>query len=265
MHPLLRSILFLSCLALLAGCAGINSPRDPVMLEIQKLNRQLDQNSKEQNARMERLEKTVAEIRVEVRDRQKSNADDTYSMNLVVEELNQLKQQMDDSSQRLNELYDKVLFMQESLNQLSMDGNRTTPSDETATPAPTGAVTNPESLYQTALTDYRKKNYDLAIIGFSQFINNFPQTNLAGNAQYWLGESHYSKGAFSEALAAFDKVLMNYPNNNKAASAQLKKAYSLLELGKTFDAKRELSLVSKKFPDSREAQLAAQKLQQLGN
>jgi len=125
------------------------------------------------------------------------------------------------------------------------------------------AMINPAEIYKTSYNDYVKGNYDLAISGFQEFVKKFPDSELAGNAQYWIGESFYSLQDFEKAATEFDKVIANYPNNNKIASALLKKGYSYLRLGKNEEAKKLLIEVTRKFPQSVESKLAEQKLKVL--
>jgi tol-pal system protein YbgF len=122
------------------------------------------------------------------------------------------------------------------------------------------AMINPTEIYKTSYNDYVKGNYDLAISGFQEFVKKFPDSELAGNAQYWIGESFYSLQDFDKAAVEFDKVITNYPNNRKIASAMLKKGYSYLRLGKDEKAKELFIEVTRKFPQSVEAKLAEQKL-----
>ena len=122
------------------------------------------------------------------------------------------------------------------------------------------AILDPTDIYRTSYNDYLKGNYDLAISGFQEYLKKFSGSEMAGNAQYWIGESYYSLKDFEKALEEFDKLINNYPKSNKVPSALLKKAYSYIELKRTNDAKEQLKDLIKSFPLTAEAKLAEGKL-----
>ena len=89
------------------------------------------------------------------------------------------------------------------------------PSVGTATPTPppptvgTRPATNalqPQDIYQAAYIDFSKGSYALAMAGFREFLRRFPDHTLAGNAQYWIGESFYGEGNYKQAGLEFHKV-----------------------------------------------------------
>lgn len=138
-----------------------------------------------------------------------------------------------------------------------------------AQPQPTPAAQpaappNPKDLYENALRDLQGGKNDLAMAGFLDYLKYFPETDLAGNAQFYVGEVHYRKGEYDKAIDAYNKVLDNYPKNNKAATAHWKKAQALLELKKRDAAVRELQTLIRRFPNSEEAKLARDRLKALG-
>lgn len=125
------------------------------------------------------------------------------------------------------------------------------------------AALNPDDIYKTSYNDYLKGNYDLAISGFQEYVKKFPQTELAGNAQYWIGESFYSLKNYERAVLEFDKIVNNYPQSSKISSALLKKSYAYLKLEKNDEAMKLLQEVVAKYPLSAEAKLAEEKLKSL--
>ncbi|HEV8661106.1 MAG TPA: hypothetical protein VGS96_21090, partial [Thermoanaerobaculia bacterium] len=79
----------------------------------------------------------------------------------------------------------------------------TPPMSEVTVPAPTTApapTANPMELYQSAYRDYQRANFDLAIAGFTDFIKQNPNSDLADNAAYWIGESLFSQKKSQEAI-----------------------------------------------------------------
>jgi tol-pal system protein YbgF len=126
------------------------------------------------------------------------------------------------------------------------------------------AMVSPEQLYQSAYEDYMRGNYDLAVQGFSDYLKRWGSTDLADNAQYWIGECYDAQDRAEEALAAFSKVLEQHPASDKAAAAQLKKGLLYLKLGDQGQGVVHLQYVVFEHPSTEEAELAREKLRSLG-
>ena len=122
----------------------------------------------------------------------------------------------------------------------------------------------PDQLYNDGLRDYNANKNDLASQEFTQYLQAYGNTDLAGNAQFYLGEIAYRQGNFAGAVQAYNKVLDQYPGGNKTAAAQLKKGYALLELGQRDAGVQELRSLISRYPKSPEALQARDRLTKLG-
>lgn len=122
----------------------------------------------------------------------------------------------------------------------------------------------PEQLYSSGLSDFNAGKNDLAAQEFAQFIQVYGSNDLAGNAQFYLGEIDYRKGNYQAAVQDYNKVLDQYPGGNKAAAAQLKKGFALLELNQREAGMKELRSLIARFPKSPEAVQARERLNRLG-
>jgi tol-pal system protein YbgF len=125
------------------------------------------------------------------------------------------------------------------------------------------SAATPGELYKTALNDYTRGNYDLAIDGFRSYISLHPKTSLLPNARYWLAESFYSQKNYGQAIKEFDLLIAEHPGNPKVASAMLKQGYAYLETGDTSRGRTVLNDLLKRFPKSQEARLAKDRLNQV--
>ncbi|HYX53198.1 MAG TPA: tol-pal system protein YbgF [Candidatus Limnocylindrales bacterium] len=141
----------------------------------------------------------------------------------------------------------------------------------TGVPGGPGAAVNkapqappPEQLYNDALRDFNAGKNDLASQEFSQYVQVYGNTDLAGNAQFYLGEIQYRQGNLSGAVQSYNKVLDQYPGGNKGAAAQLKKGYALLDLGQRDQGVQELRSLISRYPKSPEAAQARDRLGRLG-
>ena len=122
----------------------------------------------------------------------------------------------------------------------------------------------PDVLYNNALRDYNGAKNDLAIQEFNDYIKFYPNTDLAGNAYFYLAEIQFKAGDYQKAVPNYDLVLQNFPSGNKAAAAQLKKGFALLELGKEDEGTQELKHVIQRYPRTNEATQARERLRKVG-
>ncbi|HTS07030.1 MAG TPA: tetratricopeptide repeat protein [Candidatus Eisenbacteria bacterium] len=122
----------------------------------------------------------------------------------------------------------------------------------------------PDVLYNNALRDYNGGKPDIAAQEFSDYVKFYPNTDLAGNSYYYLGEIQFKNGNYPQAVQSYDQVLQNFPSGNKAASAQLKKGFALVEAGKQDDGVTELRHLIQRYPHSPEALQARDRLRKLG-
>jgi len=193
----------------------------------------------------------------------KVEADMRVDLQSLSGQLGQLQGQLEDTNYRLSQLSQQIASASQDLKVVR---SATAPTEAAATAAPAGTTptTDPESLYQSAYSDYLRGAYDLALLGFRQYLDNYPDTDLADNAVYWTGECYYRQQRFADAITEYDRVLSRWPRSDKTASAMLKKGYAQVEMGRRTDGVSQLERVIKTFPNSDEANLAKQKLQSLG-
>jgi tol-pal system protein YbgF len=130
-------------------------------------------------------------------------------------------------------------------------------------PAASTNCDNGDQQYGSAYSDYLRGNYALAIEQFRNYVRCFGQTDGAGNAQYFIGDSYYKQLDFKNAVPEFDKLLAEYPTNTKAATARFKKADSLLKTERNKEAGEELKLIIQNHPGTPEAKQAEELLRQL--
>jgi tol-pal system protein YbgF len=127
-----------------------------------------------------------------------------------------------------------------------------------------GSAPSADTLYSNGLRDITGGNYDLARKEFLDYLKFYGDTDLASNAQFYLGEIAYSLKNYEQAVAEYDHVLTNYPKSFKLAPAHLKKGMALVELGQKTAGVRELRDVVKRFPGTEEERRARAKLKELG-
>ncbi len=121
----------------------------------------------------------------------------------------------------------------------------------------------PEEQYNLAMSLIRKDDYAGAEQAFSQFLEQNRQHNLAGNAQYWLGETYYVRGDFNNAASSFLNGYQNYPDSSKAADNLLKLGMTLGRMEQIEEACATFQQLDKQFDilPSRLKQISAREKQ----
>jgi tol-pal system protein YbgF len=144
----------------------------------------------------------------------------------------------------------------------SVSGADTTlvPGGGTSVPGGEMSESDAKRLYDQAYKDLTRGNYSLALLGFGEFLRRSPASDLADNAQYWIGECYYAQRDYNLAIQEFLKVQESYPRGDKVSAALLKTGFSFLALEDRASARRYLNQVVEQFPNSEEAVSARNKL-----
>jgi tol-pal system protein YbgF len=138
-----------------------------------------------------------------------------------------------------------------------------------AAPAPAvvaterASVDNEDKSYEQSLQAFKDGDLEGARKQFKDFLHRHPDSKLAGNAQYWLGECYYGAKDYEQAIEAFDRVHRSYPGSTKEPAALLKKAFAYVALNDHRHASSALKQVVEAYPKSPEAMKAKEKLAQL--
>ncbi|MEM7582574.1 MAG: tol-pal system protein YbgF [Acidobacteriota bacterium] len=141
-------------------------------------------------------------------------------------------------------------------------GSTTTGERQVA--APVAATADAQQLYDEGYTLFHQGSYAAAEAKFQRFVDEHPETELADNALFWVGEARYAQGDFSSALEAFSATVERFPTGNKVADALLKAGKCLESLGDREQAVTTYREVTQRFPRTSAAAKAADRLEQLG-
>jgi tol-pal system protein YbgF len=120
-----------------------------------------------------------------------------------------------------------------------------------------------EGTYQKAYSTFKSGDYPAAVKLFEAFLSQYPKSEYADNAQYWIGECYYQLKDYDRAILEYDKVVKQYPKGDKVTSALLKEGFAFLDLGDRVNAKLLFQKVIKQYPQSPQAEIAAKKLKAL--
>jgi len=258
--------------------AGTSLPAFAVSNDMIQLQTQV-QALQEQMARMQQ---SFDERMGVMRNLVEQTTDNINKMSVSVDNLNKsLQQQNADAAGRLDQvsgqvqsLHDSVDEVKARMNNLSKQLSDMTASQQNANPngsqmPPPGGAANIQAppadvLYNNALRDYNAAKYQLAQQEFADYLKFYGNTDLAGNAQFYVAEIEYRQGNYQQAVTEYDKVLEQYPGGNKAPAAQLKKGFALLESGQKDAGVKELQSLIARYPRAPEAAQAKDRLRKAG-
>jgi tol-pal system protein YbgF len=140
----------------------------------------------------------------------------------------------------------------------------TAPTTSGAAPSSPPPGMSAQQLYDSAQRDRSGGQLDLAMQGFEQYLQWYPNTELAPNAQFYIGQIHYDQSRWDDALKGFDAVLERYSENSKTADAMFMKGMTLLRSGQRNEAAKEFLNVIQQFPRSEVAAKARTQRAALG-
>lgn len=253
-------ILLLTAAGLVAGGCVSSTDIDALGSRIGDVQRQVA-DLQQQGSSKQEIANLEASIRKQTDTLLKAEADLRLDVGNLSSQIAELQAKLEDTNYRLSQLSQQIAATNQDLKAVR---SATSPAAPGAVDGVSPTAADPETLYQTSYSDYLRGNYDLSTMGFRQYLESFPDTDLADNATYWIGECFYRQQKFAEAIAEYDKVLKQFARSDKTASALLKKGFALLETGQKKDGIAQLQSVVRTFPSSDEANLAKQRLQTLG-
>jgi tol-pal system protein YbgF len=248
----------------LAGCASTPPEQDPVQIKLNDLETRL--------ARIEHLMSNQSLL-------QMANESEALQADVrgVHDDVDKLGNELETSRKRQHDLY---ADLDQRLRALEAHASapvaqtpaapiapRAPPASAASAPARSAAVTadgTDRGNYQAAFALLKDSQYDQAISAFTNFLSDFPDSALADNAQYWLGEAYYVNKNYPTALEAFQRVVDKYPQSRKVPDALLKVGYCQYEMKQWDQARKALGEVTSRYSDSPAGRLAQQRLEKMG-
>jgi tol-pal system protein YbgF len=251
-----------ACLVALAmaGCASTPPEDDPVQIKLKDL-----------DTRLARIERVAAnQSLLDLANQSDALRNDLRAMH---NDVDQLTNSLEASRKQQRDLYADLDKRMKSLESRGAAGAGAAGAGAAAAPGDAGPgvagadssapASDDKAAYQAAFNLLKDSQYDRAIAAFQKFVIVYPDSSLADNAQYWLGEANYVNKSFQEAQAAFQRVVDKYPQSRKRPDALLKIGYCQYELKQWDLAKGTLSQVATQFPNAPAGHLAQQRLDRM--
>jgi tol-pal system protein YbgF len=240
----------------MAGCAGTPPEEDPVQIKLHDL-----------DTRLARVERVISnQSLLDLANQGESLRNDLRAMH---NDVDVLTNSLESSRKQQRDLYadlDRRMKNLEARGGVGAGGSGDAGSATAAAGAggdSSAGAGDDKAAYQTAFGLLKDSQYDRAIAAFQKFLAAFPSSQLADNAQYWLGEAYYVNKSFPEAQIAFQRVVDKYPQSRKRPDALLKIGFCEYDLKQWDLAKATLSQVAVQFPDAPAGHLAQQRLDKM--
>lgn len=240
-----------------SGVDGIRADLDGVRNSLADTRANMQQLQREFGALKERIEETRLQVGKQLGQNSRAGDQRVKDLEARVEEFDKaLKAQ----AALLEPREEELKQLRESLKQMEAAGGA---GAGMAADSASGETPTVKRDYEIAWSALEKRDYRTAIARFKEFLQRHPRSELADNAQYWIGESHYGLREFDQAIIEFDAVRRRYPKGDKVPAALLKQGFAFAELGEKVNARLLLQEVVEKFPDSPEAAKAKSRLKTL--
>jgi tol-pal system protein YbgF len=193
-------------------------------------------------------------------------------MQSINDSIDELKSRVDKLQQTVKDLQGQIQTLQApapttqpGAGQPSQPVDNSQPGTQPGMAANTAPSAPPlQQTFQAGLRDYNAARYDVATAEFQDVVHYYPLDDLAGTAQFYLGEIAYQQKDYPNAISAYNAVLEGFSGNSKAPAAQLHKGLALIEEGKKDAGIRELRQLVQRHPQTPEARVARSKLNGMG-
>ena len=257
-------LLILVLLGVAPAASAANKEHQQLMADIRMLQEQsallqnllgaLNESIKAVNARLDQQNEAT----------RKAFADQKLVVDNLSNDVRVIREKLDDNNVRVGSLTQEVEALRQSLQQSARPAT-TNDADPGAAP-PTGGsgiAQSPQKMFDSAQADYMAGQYDLAIIGYQEFIKAYPKSEYADDAQVAICNAYLQDRKNQQAVDACDVAIRTYPNSERVPEAYYRKGLALANLRDAAGARTAWDYVVKNFKDSGMATLAAQGLERL--
>src|SRR5262245_15154134 len=225
-----------------APAAAANKEHQQLMADIRMLQEQSQRLQNLLNALNESLKAVNTRLDQQTETNRKAFADTKLVIDNLSNDVRIIREKLDDNNVRVGSLTQEVEALRQGLQ--SRPGPATSDAGSDAptavgvpTPSPTGPPPavgqSPQKMYDSANSDYMAGQYDLAVIGFEEFIKTFPRSELADDAQVAICSAYLNANKSQQAVDACDVAIRTYPNSNSLPAAYYRKGLALGNLRNT--------------------------------
>jgi tol-pal system protein YbgF len=198
-------------------------------------------------------------------------ADQKVSIDELGKDTRAVRERVDDTNVRVSNIREELEALRSAVATpppapapTPVDGADPTTTPAPPPPSPSTAGLSPTRMFETARADYAAGQWSLALTGFEAFLKTFPRSDMADDAQFFIGETHFAQNRWGDAVAAYNQVIQKYASANAVPDAYYKRGLALERLGQLDAAQESWDAAVKNFPDSDAGRLAKQNLDRIG-
>ena len=262
-------------LLVVAPVRGADREHQQMMADIRMLQEQTVRLALMLGILDETLQTLLTTLDAQAQDTRRAFADQKLLVDNLAGGVRIVREKVDETNVRVSSVAQEVEALRlaipprtSQLTQLAVDPETGLPTAQTLVPAsvavaPVNPGVSPQRLYDTAWADYTTGQWTLAIQGFEVYISSFPRSELADDAQFYIGNTHYADGQYRAAAEAFEQVVLHYADGDQVAEALYKRGLALDRLGEPDLARQAFELVVQNYPEDNMANLAQQWLDRL--
>jgi TolA-binding protein len=271
------TLLAVVLLAVASPVRAANKEHQQLMADLRMLQEQSQQLQNLIGSVTEAIKAVNTRLDQQAETTRKAFADQKLVIDNLTNDVRVIREKLDDNNVRIGSLTQEVDSLRSSLQQMGprpSGTNDTTEPPATGTTAgaaaspaggspPAGIGVSPSKLFDSAMGDYYSGQYDLAILGFTDYIKSFPKSDQADDAQVNICAAYVQDGKNEKAVEACDLAIRTYPNGDKIPDAYYKKGLALMDPRDSDGAREAWDHVVKTNPDTDAGRLAKQRLDQI--
>src|SRR5262245_46761989 len=250
-----------------APAAAANKEHQQLMADIRMLQEQSQLLQNLLNTLNESLKAVNTRLDQQAEANRKAFADTKLVVDNLSNDVRVVREKLDDTNVRVGSLSQEVEALRQGIQQAGSRSAPTTSDPDAgggaAAPPSTPLGQSPQKLYDSAQADYMSGQYDLAVIGFQEFIKAFPRSEMADDAQVTICAAYINDKKDQQAVEACDLAIRSYPSGDRIAEAYYRKGLALSNLRNTAGAREAWEFLVKNFKDSPMASMAQQGLERL--
>jgi TolA-binding protein len=261
-------------LLLAAPASAANKEHQQLMADLRMLQEQSQLLQNLIGSVTEALKAVNTRLDQQTETNRKAFADQKLVIDNLTHDVGVIREKLDDNNVRIGSLTQEVDSLRQSMQQAPRPAATTDAEPPAGGGAPSGAAqpgaapasgvgVSPQKLFDSAMGDYYSGQYDLAILGFTDYIKSFPKSDLADDAQVNICSAYVQDGKNEKAVEACDLAIRTYPAGDKIPDAYYKKGLALLNLRDVNGAREAWEHVVKSNPDTDAGRLARQRLEQI--
>jgi len=244
-------------LTVFMGCATRNEIKG-FMVQLDSI----EQENSQLQKKIDRLDSLIIEQEKLIR---ASKADQNVSLSQVENTMQQIVGILQDSGFRVSKLDERIESLRREIVQPASAHDTLSGGSDLSDQTAEETGVDLKQIYDTALLDHRKGNYDLAIMGYDMFLQALGdgESDLADDAYYGIAECYFIQEKDNEAINFYQQFINKFPTSDMIPVANYKKGLIYERINKLDLAIIVYTSLIKNYPHSPEANLASDRLDKL--